>query len=281
MFYVLTAIEKNTGCSSSVERSLWEREAVGSIPSTPTLVRRMKKSLFDYYLRGFALANKSFTVYFITLVLLLPNVADTLIPKLPFPRIISLVSYIVGLIGFAFSLSIPVFLLQKQQKESSSLYRMLIITAQTTKRIIFPIILIVILFLLIVLASIVFAVIFHLSREQSQYITDSIIGLNKGWHPLYLILISVYSLFTFTSFFFVLEQKGLIISMKDSFLISFRHIPYLSIATLLGVICYLVTSFLPITELWGLCLRYVISLYVGLVVASSTLFYYQEVVKTK
>lgn len=181
-----------------------------------------------------------------------------------------------------FSLSIPIFLLRKQQNKSLDLQEMLSTTIQNTKRIILPAILLFILLVVLLIASFVLVAIFlHPTKEQVPQFFQSLGNLSKGWNPYFLIPPVILSFFTFAPFFFALEHKGFFASIKDSFILSFRHLPYLAIVMLVGMISYSATSFLPVTEFWGLLLRYAISLYVSLIITASTLFYYHKAVKSK
>ncbi|MDP3724019.1 MAG: hypothetical protein Q8R11_00110 [bacterium] len=232
-------------------------------------------SLFSYFSSGFALTNKSFDIYLISLALLLLFELPSLPLDFSLSVVLSLLSTIGLAVNFGFSISIPVFLLQKQQDKPLDLRRVVSVTIQNTKRAILP------LFYLFILGIIflVFLVIFlHPTREQAwQFFQDWANSGNKD--PRLLILPIILSFFVFTSFLFSLEQRGFFRSMKDSVLLSFRNLPYLVLIIIIEAVSWSVISFLPSSEFWSQFLRYVISLYISLVIAASTLFYYQRVVK--
>lgn len=240
-----------------------------------------EKSLANYYSRGFALTNKNLEVYLINLVIELPTILHSLFPKLPFSGILALFSYVMILISLGFSLSIPLFLLQKQQNKSLDFQDMLSTTFQNTKRIILPAILVfIILVVLLIVSSILVAISLHPTKEQVLQFFQSWGNLGRGWHPILLILPFTLSFFVFTPFLFALEHKGLFTSIRDGFVMCTRHLPYLVTVMFVGMISYSVISFLPGTEFWGLLLRIAINLYVSLIVAASTLFYYQQNIRS-
>ena len=224
-----------------------------------------EKPLFSYYFDGLALINKSLEVYLIALVL----------------SLLSFISfYITSIISIGFSLSVPVFLLQRQQNKPLALQHILSTTINNTKRIILPLILTFILLIVLLIVSFVLIAIFlPLIKEQILQFFQSWDRLSKGWHPIFLISSILFSFFVFTPFFFSLEYKGLLVSIKKSIALSFRNLSYIASVILVGVISYSVTSLLPITEIWGLLLKTAIALYLSLVVTASTLFYYQKVIK--
>lgn len=241
-----------------------------------------KKSLTNYYSQGFTLANKSSEIYLISLALSLLGILNSHSPKLPISGVMSLLGYLLVLISWSFSLSIPVFLLQKQHKKFLDFHSIFSITIQNTKRILLPaILLFALLVLLIIVSVVVFIIFINPTKEQFSQFLPNLSSLISPSHPVFLVTPVISSFFIFTPFIFALENKGLFASIKDSFAISFRHLPYLATVILIGMVTYSITSFLPITELWGLCLRIAISLYVALIVKTSTLFYYQKSINSK
>lgn len=238
-----------------------------------------EKSLLNYYLRGFTLTNKSLDVYLLAVVLASLTLLPSLLPDSAMSRILLLPSMLFAIIDLGFSLSIPIFLLYKQQNKSLNFQTIISTTIQNTKRIILPAILIFILLLILLVVSVVLTAIFlHPAKEQVTQFSRSWSQFSKGWNPIFLILPIIFSLFTFTPFLFALERKGLLVSIKNSFMMSFRHLPYLSLVMVIGAISYSITSFLP-TGVWGLFIRNPIRLYISLIATASTLFYYQKNIK--
>lgn len=239
-----------------------------------------ERSLLDYYLNGLTLTNRSLKIYLLTIALTSPTLLPSLLSNSPLSEILSLLFVPFAIINLGFSLSIPVFLLYRQQNRSLDFQTIISTTIQNTKRIILPGILIFILFALLLISSfIITAVLLHPSKEQVTQFFQSLSQLNNGWHPAIFILSIIFSFFVFTSLLFSLEHKGLLDSIKDSFMISFQHLRYLSLVIITGMISYSITSFLPTEETWGLFARNAISLYITLAVTASTLFYYQKNIK--
>lgn len=239
-----------------------------------------EKSLFNYFSDGFALTNKSLEVYLIALVLTLIALLNSIFPNSPYSGIFSLLLFITTIMSVGFSLSAPVFLLQKHQNKPLALQNMLSTTIKNTRRIILPLILIFILFIVLFIATSVLTAIFlYPTKEQVFQFFQSWDRFSKGWHPIFLIPSILFSFFVFTPFFFSLEYKGLLVSIKKSVALSFRNLSYIALVALVSIISYSVTSLLPIAETWGLLLRPAITVYLNLVVTASTLFYYQKMIK--
>lgn len=240
------------------------------------------QSILGYYSAGFTLANKSLEIYLISLFILLPTSLNFLFPNSPYSAVLTLVSLLATIINIGFSLSIPVFLIQKQQNQPLTFQNIVSTTIQSTKRMILPALLIFILLVaLLMLFVILLITFFHPTAGQVQQFFQSWGNLSKGWQPIFLIQSIIVSFLVFTSFLFSLESQGLFSSLKNSIIISIKNLPYLVGLIILGIISYSLTSFLPVTEFWGLFLRFAVSLYIGLMITANTLFYYQDVVKTK
>lgn len=240
------------------------------------------QSILKFYSDGFTLTNKSLDIYLISLFIFLPILLNYFFPNSPYYVVLTLLSIPVAILNIGFSLSVPIFLLQKQQNQSLNFKSILSTTTQSIRRMILPAFLIFILFVALLMLSFILLFIFlHPTGRQVQQFFQSFSNLSKGWHPIFLIQPIIVSFLVFTPFLFSLEQQGLFASLKNSLVISIKNLPYLVGVIILGIISYSVTSFLPVTEFWGLFLRFAVSLYIGLIITASTLFYYQDVVKIK
>src|SRR3989344_1311362 len=239
-----------------------------------------EKPLLKYFFEGFALANRNLEIYFLGLIIvILPPLLSAILPNLPILNALSPVFY---LISFGFSLSIPKFLIQKHHNYSLSLKNIFSTTMQSTKRIILPSILLFI--IATILLMVIFALVVIFLRPTPEQIAQFFRDFNYSnirWHPFFLILVPVISFFVFTPILFSLEHKGLITSLLNSISTSFSHLPYLSIVIAIDFISYAGTSFFPIYEVWGSSAEYIISSYIGLVVISSTLLYYQKKIRNE
>lgn len=245
----------------------------------------MKKSgsISGYFTEGFALLNKSLEVFLVALIFFFISSINSfiLIPKLPWPEVLSNLLFITAnLIGIGFSLSIPVFLLEKQRGKALNLNKMFSTTLQNTKRIILPAILILIFF--VILLIVVGAVILTTLKPTNEQITQFFQSPGNRWNPFFfllLILPIISSFLVFAPFLFSLEHKGLLVSIKGSITTSLKHLPYITAVIAAGIIPYLLINFLPTSESWALFLGGAITTYIDLVVIASTLFYYQKVIK--
>ncbi len=232
------------------------------------------KSLLNYFKSGFDLANKSIEIYFLGLALSLIISFESFFLNTQLVGIIQLLTLVGIIINLAFSLSIPIFLLQKQQGHSLNFQNILSITIQNTKRIILPVILLSILIFVLFIASLILVAIYlHPTKEVTNQFFQS---LNGESNTITYILIAFFSFFVYVSFLFSLEHKGFITSIIQSIILSFKNLSYLLLVLSAGIISYALISFLPIDNFWGLFSRVAIASYTGFVITSTTLFYYQK-----
>lgn len=236
-------------------------------------------SLLTFFKKGFDLTNKSLDIYLIKLIIyslylvnyLLPYVDSTIIaiiitvPLLP----------IIFLLNTSFSLSLPVFLLRKQQNKSTDLQNIFSVTTRNIKRLILPLILIFLIFMLVGITFLI-SLTALLGWEQFLQSSQSLSNYTKRWNPFIILSAALSSFFVFSPFLFSLENKGLISSLKGSVALSFKHLSYILWVFLANFISYSIYSFF-LTETWGLFLTTAINFYIGLLVTSSTLFYYQKI----
>ncbi len=76
-----------------------------------------RKPITQYFYDGFTLANQGFDILFIALLLSIPSLVSAYAKDAVLSKIISSVWFIFALISFGFNLSIPVFLVYKQQRK--------------------------------------------------------------------------------------------------------------------------------------------------------------------
>ncbi len=242
---------------------------------TEELMRQ--KSMINYFLNGFSLINRSLDIFLISLLLSLPTLLSIYTQNSFFVKVLQLLGFILFFISTGFMVSLPVFLIQKQQKRALDHRQIVGVTLKNTKRIILPGILLFIFFTILLGLSIVLVVIFlHPSKDQ---VTIFFQNFGKGWQPIFLIPITLIAFLEFTSFFFSLEHNGLLSSIKKSIVAAFNNLHYTSIVILISIISYSLTGFIPIDTFWGQLARMVLGGYIALVVTASSLFYYQNIIK--
>lgn len=246
-----------------------------------------QKSVIQYFFKGFSLANISLDVLLIGLFLpLLYLFLNSFIQNTILGKVLFILSFVLVFINIVFLLSLPVFLIQKQQKKALDYGQIIGVILKNIRRILFPIILLAVFFVLIFSAVMLIILFIHTlislrlnSGKSEEEITSFIQNLGKGWHPILIMPIVAISFFEFTSFFFSLENNGLLSSIKKSINAAFNNLHYISIVILINIISYSINSFIPIQTFWGQLVRMVLGGYISLVLTASSLFYYQNVVK--
>jgi hypothetical protein len=232
-----------------------------------------RKPLTRYFSGGFSLANRSLDILCVTILLLLPSIVSTYLPATNLRGIIALITALFTLISIVFGLSIPVFLVARQQGGTLSYKEVFGVVARNTRRMILPVIVYFLVFGALLFLSII------LSAGRALAFFQNMSELSKGWQPTSVIFISVVSLFTFTPFFFSLENNGFFTSMKKGLRIALHNTPYIALVILFGVASYSITSIIPKEVFWGRLLTIAVGQYGNLVLIATSLFYYQDAVK--
>lgn len=236
-----------------------------------------QKSIINYFLSGFSLANRSLDIFLISLLFSLPTFLSTYIQNSPLAYVPQLLNVILAFISIGFMLSLPVFLVQKQQKKALEYRYIAKVTLKNTKRIILPVFIFFVLSVVILISSfILVAIILQPNKDQIIMFLQNIV---KGWQPISLIPIILLAFLQFTSFFFSLEGIGLLSSIRKSIVATFNNLYYISIVILIGIISYTLTSSIPIETFLGQVVITVLGGYIALVLTASSLFYYQAVIK--
>lgn len=228
-----------------------------------------QKSIFQYFLKGFSFANQSFDIFIITLFF----GSSIYLPDLSGNLQIDLLYGLLFLILMGFNLSLPVFLIQKQQKQKLNYGEILKVIVNNTMRLLIPGIILFIILVLLVITSFVLVGLF-LQPSNSQ-VTNFFKNIGQpGPQPIFMLLIAPLTFLAFTPFFFSLENKNLLISIKQSIQVSFKNLYFIGILMVINIIYYFLISFLP-SDFWGSVVTTVLAGYTTLFLTTSTLFYYQ------
>lgn len=231
--------------------------------------------IIQYLFKGFSLANRSLDILLIGFLLnITPIISGFLLSNTALKEVQPALSFIFLFIGISFTLSTPIFLLQKQQQKSLNYKELVGIVVKNNKRIMLPGVLLFTLFIILLLLSLVIIAVVLQPNENQVAIFFQNFG--KGWEPIFLIPIILLSFLEFTPFFFSLEYQGLWISIKNSITTAFKNLPYIGLVTLIMIITFFINSFILQGQL---LIRNLVAQYVYLVIAASSLFYYQSVIK--
>lgn len=240
----------------------------------------MNKTTLIYFSKGFSLANRSLDIFLISLFFLLFGQLAYLFQESLIRNTLQLINFILLFFNIGFLMSIPAFLLWKQQNKSRLNYNTLWSTlTRNTKRMIIP----TILFLILMMTFGIFLVFITVVNTQSannQQLVDviqNLINQLRIWNPLFILFGSIISLFVFTSIYFSVENNGFFTSAKKSVFFSFRNLHYVIVIMLIFTVTYSISVFLPVSSVnWGFLIRIIIGQYISLVITSSALYYYQS-----
>ncbi len=213
-----------------------------------------------YFINGFNLAKKNIDLLIIDLAL-------SIFIQLTSP-ITLLISSVGSIIGIGFTLSFPLFLINRQRNKTISYKQIAEITLRNSFRSFLPILLLGIpLFLLI---GVPLAYFYFYDNQIAIQIINSIIVI--------VTIVSI-GINSFTSIYFSIENQNLVKAFINSFQTSFKNIKFVILVLLMGSITPLLYSIFPKPELFKAILFSFISSSIYIVLVSSALYYYQDRIK--
>lgn len=230
----------------------------------------------QYFKKGFTLTNKSLAVFLFGLLLSLLNSLTELSLK-PFSIEIPWVAgFLISLIEFGFALSVPLYLVKKQEGKSLSLGDFLSTTLISTKRSALPIMFLMVIFITISVLIFILAAQF-IYGGNFDFIHDNpqVFGV---FNLLLAFFIGLTSFATFTSIYFSVERNGFFASVKKSVSLSIKNLDFIIILFIISTFTYLtLSSFLNnYQNFWQNLVKSIIYQYEGLLIASTSLIFYQS-----
>lgn len=243
--------------------------------------------MLTYFKRGFSLANKTLTLY---LGLLGLTVISDLISTLSgsdntVVNILSIfISLIIALFYTGFILSLPAFLLFKQQDKLQA-KQIFQTTMRNTKRILLPTIIISVL-AVIVLIMIVATTLLSSNPQQSFEATAQIAkDLIYKWNIYAFAIYLAMTFFAYTSIYFSIEKQGFWKSLIQSISTSLKNLKFLLVLMLLNAVTYTAPRIIfgifnqttwERTYIWPAFIYYV-----DFILTASVLYYYQQRISKK
>ena len=240
---------------------------------------KLIKNLSNYFLKGFALANQNLDIYFIGVGLTFIGFIANLFASSPIGFLSRITWFILLFLNLGFSLSIPLLLSLKQQSGHLNFQTARTIIFQNTKRIFLPGIYLMILFAIL---YVVFLGWLLSSFTQPHETISSVSSISqqflKNWSPYFMLWCVFFAFFTFSPIYFSLENNGVLDSIKKSVLLSFKHLPYILMLSIVFFINYSIISLISnlIQNPFGQILVLFISQFATLLVSATTLIYYQN-----
>lgn len=240
----------------------------------------MNKVIFGYFSKGFSLTNKSLDIFLISLFFLLFGQLSYLFQDSLIRNTLEIISLIFIFFSSGFHMSIPLFLLTKQQNKSLEYQMVWSVLIRNTKRMIIPTILFFVLIIGVFLFLLFLAVIFTRPADDQQFVNllKSFVSYLSGWNLIFVIFGAIASFFVFTPIYFSVENNGFFSSLKKSATLAFRNLNYILIIILIFTISYSITALIPVSSdnIIVNLVRISITQYIALLVTASTLYYYQD-----
>ena len=232
----------------------------------------MYKTLFNYFIKGFALAHKSLDIFFIGFVLYL---CSTVLAYIQNNAFVDLASILLLFIYMSFSMSVPALL------EKRDFFN---IVFHNAKRFFLP--MLSILFFFIILVIVAFTITFNMfgSNEKNfAAFMQSFFGSFKNWNPYLIVIGSLFAFLNFTPMYFSIENKGVLKSMKESIVFSFKHIRFASLLVIITMLTGVLWFYLPVGTLLkpsNLLSRIFVE-YVDFIIFVSSYLFYKSTLKKK
>ena len=240
----------------------------------------MNNSTGNYFLKGFSLANKSLDIFFISVLLSLASFIPDFLENSPIIKILSFATFLLFFIQTGFSMSIPLFLVDKQQNKRLNYHDMWSVVLRNTKRMILP----VILFLVLVMAlgfTLLFITAFNTIQSGGDFkqIVTSIQNLPNSlqdWNPIFLVVTGLFSLLIFTPIYFSIENKGIFSSIKRSLIFSFKNLNFILILITIDGIYSFISTLIPFSIENKIWLITVLGGYLNFIMTASAFLYYKS-----
>ncbi|HBL51877.1 MAG: hypothetical protein A3D24_04685 [Candidatus Blackburnbacteria bacterium RIFCSPHIGHO2_02_FULL_39_13] len=235
----------------------------------------MKNLILQSFRQGFALANKNWEVFLVGLIFYLTASINDLLGDSTISGFVEILVLLLLPVFLGFYLSMPFFLLQKQQGKLE-LSNILSTTLQNAKRLIIPSVL---LFLVMVIFVVLFAII---ASPQNIDFDAFIKDVNNVSMWKYLVPISLIGTFlSFTPIYFSIEKFGLLSSIKKSVGFSARHFNFVIPLAIFMLIYTLLPSEIVkrLPGVVGILLQSIVNNYQEIFFTAALLIFYQKATK--
>lgn len=230
----------------------------------------------EFLLKGFFLSRTAFKICLISLLFFLTPIAPSLLGiKFALWNFISLWLF---LIGWSFSLSIPIFLRDLANQNYRDFF---LTTYQSAKRLILFAVLLCILFPIAVFTFFLINLKVNpsfTSQSLKQFSDAFILFFSpKNNLFLYLVILPLLSSITsFTSIFFSLENNNIILSFFNGIKFGLRNLSYLGGVVLYEILIALILYPLLLTPGWPVFLRTAILMYFGFVLTCTNYLFFEN-----
>lgn len=244
-------------------------------------LRSMKNIILESLQKGFALTNRSWGIFLVGLFFSLFFYPASFLEHSTITRILTAIGLLLLPISIGFYMSIPIFLVDKQQGKSLRLINILVLTLQSTKRLIIPGILLLLLFIALGILVYVFIVVVLYSGNFNIFSEEVPDSFNK-WNIWILLFTGIFAFFSFTPIYFSLEKNGLFNSITKSLEFSLKHLKFIAVLALISWAFYSVNTLLPpISKQFQLLIQTLLGTYEVILLTAIPLVFYQSVAGTK
>lgn len=239
----------------------------------------MNKTVFTYFRSGTKLANKNIIIYLIGLALSLTS----LLPNASRNGLLSILYLFFLYVSFAYGMSIPLFLVQKQQNKSLEVHNLLNSVFKQAKRLVIPTIVFFILFPFLIFLPVLIVLIntagWGIEPGQIAISTQNMINYMKVWNPIYVVFVTLYSFFVFVPIYFSLEEKGIFTSITRSAMFCCKHLNYFALVVVINLVTSFISNYISIllgNTTTTLLISTPLVQYINFIVLASSLLFFQD-----
>lgn len=239
----------------------------------------MFTQVINSFQKGFSLTNKSWGLFLLALSLPLLSNISSLLGNSFIGITLQVAGFLLIFIGFGFFVSLPIFLVYRQQSKSLSFGNILSTTLLNTKRLMLFSIFI-LLFIAIGGLLSLFLIAIFIYGGNFYFMQNLPSGL-YFWDFILALIFGLFSFFTFAPIYFSLKKNGVFSSMKKSINFSFKHLNFIIVIFIISVLTHfvMVLFFNNYQNLYQLFIRNTIYAYESLLISAASLIFYQNLTK--
>ena len=236
------------------------------------------KSLIQFFANGFSLTNHSLDLWLInlsfnTLTSSFLNLKDKITSQNSILFLI--IPFCTLLLNLSYNLSLPIFLQQKLSGKKLNYQELFKVVVTNAKRIVLPVIVLLVLFMMFVLLLALFIMVFF--NPSTEYLLELKQYLkNSDGNPFFVLSTILLSLFTFTPFFYSLENITLLTSLKKSVVMAFKNSRFIIVIVFINIVIGFLRSLIQANFLFRNIFGTLLISYINLIITASALFYYQS-----
>lgn len=230
----------------------------------------------DSFEKGFSLANKCLSLFLFGLCLSILSEILDLFGDFPMKGILQVIVFLMVILQTGFYLSLPIFLVNRQQGKTVAFSNIMPIILKNAKRLILPAM------LLCFSAFLVGALSFFMLAQfvfggNFNFLQNNSLGFYV-WNLVVALLIGLFSFLTFAPIYYLLERNSLLKSIKRSISFCINNFKFFLIVFVVSASTFLISTlvFNDFQNPYHLFIRNILGNYEYILLAAVSLIFYQS-----